>query len=545
MPATTMKLHEALAKSLADHGVTTLFGLIGDANLYMVDSYVRDHGGQYVSTSHEVGATLMALGYAIASEKVGVATVTHGAALCNVVTALVEGVRGQTPLVLLCGDTPIEDRENLQDVPQRDIVLATGAGFEQMRSPKTALLDMATAFQRAWNERRPVVLNMPVQFQWADVDYAPVVRRRIETRGLVADNVDMENAVGILAAARRPLILAGRGARGPAARAELVKLAERIGAPLATTLKAKDLFRDEAFNLGIFGTLSRPAAVDVINQADCIVAFGASLGKYTSSHGVFLKGKRLIQCNDTLSEIGKSVAPDAGLVGDPSAVAARLLHWLDEADIPASGFRSDEIRQALAATPAEDSGVDLSTATTVDLHKTITRLNDALPPARNLVTDGGRFVGEPWKHIQVQDPHHFVCPLHIGSIGLGLSSAIGAACAHPDRPTLLVTGDGGFMLGGLAELNTAVRHKLDLIIVMCNDSSYGAEHIQFRRKNMDPGLSLFDWPDFAPVARALGAEGVTVRSEADLADAITAMHARRGPILIDLKLDPDHMPAFP
>jgi thiamine pyrophosphate-dependent acetolactate synthase large subunit-like protein len=126
-----------------------------------------------------------------------------------------------------------------------------------------------------------------------------------------------------------------------------------------------------------------------------------------------------------------------------------------------------------------------------------------------------------------------------------MAYAIGAAVAAPGRPVLLVTGDGGFMLGGLAEFNTAVRHKLDLVVAVCNDSSYGAEHIQFRRKNMDPGLSVFEWPDFASVADALGGQGVTVRTAADLDAAARAIAARGRPLLIDLKLDPDHVAPIP
>jgi acetolactate synthase-1/2/3 large subunit len=109
----------------------------------------------------------------------------------------------------------------------------------------------------------------------------------------------------------------------------------------------------------------------------------------------------------------------------------------------------------------------------------------------------------------------------------------------------VVCGDGGFMLGGLVEFNTAVRHGLDMIVIVCNDSGYGAEHIQFRNKNMDPSLALFAWPEFADVARALGGDGVTVRNAADLPNAEAAIRNRTRPLLIELKCDPDHMPPSP
>ena len=174
-----MKVHAAIAKALIDNGIDTLFGLVGDANLFLVDSFVREYGGKFVSAAHEAGATLMALGYSAVAGKIGVVTVTRGPALVNTLTPMVEGVKGSLPIVLLCGDTAIEDRDNLQKVPQRELIVATGAGFEQLRSPNTLSEDIATALRRAEVERRPIALNMPSDFQWADVEYRPLAHRTL------------------------------------------------------------------------------------------------------------------------------------------------------------------------------------------------------------------------------------------------------------------------------------------------------------------------------------------------------------------------------
>ena len=123
--------------------------------------------------SNEAGGVLAANGYARTSGRLGVATVTHGPALTNTVTALVESVRDHTPLLLLAGDTAVVDRENLQNISQRDVVMPTGAGFEQVRAPETVAEDLARAIRRAVLERRPVVLNVPVEFQWQQVEYSP------------------------------------------------------------------------------------------------------------------------------------------------------------------------------------------------------------------------------------------------------------------------------------------------------------------------------------------------------------------------------------
>lgn len=539
--AVALKVHSAIAKALVDNGVTHMFGLIGDGNLYMADSFAREYGGTYVSAANEAGATIMALGYAMVSGKVGVATVTHGPAVTNTLTGLVEGVKGQVPMILLCGDTAVEDRDSLQNAPQRELIVATGAGFEQVRSPRTLSRDVATAMRRAVAERRPIALNVPIDFQWLDTEYTPEIARFPETRSAAASGEAFDNAIGIIAAARRPIVLAGRGALHPEARASILKLAERIGAPVATTLKAKDLFRGEPHNLGVFGTLSTPVAVDAITASDCVIAFGASLNRATTSRGTFLAGKRMVQVNAEAGELGKHEPPDAGLVGDPGLMAEAIVHWLDEAEIASSEWRDDALAERLAAYDASTDFNDMGTGTTVDVRTALARFNKAVPADRVVVTDGGRFMWIPYRLVDVADAKTFLFTLHFGAIGLGMPYAIGASYAAPGRPVLLVTGDGGFMLGGLVEFNTAVRHKVDLIVVLCNDGGYGAEHIQFRRKNMDPSMALFDWPEFAGVAEALGGRGVTVRSAGDLDAAVDAIAKRDRPLLIELKVDPDHM----
>ena len=533
-----MKFHAALARALVDNGVTTMFGLIGDANLYMVDSFVRDFQGTFVSAASEAGAAVMALGYSVASGTVGVATVTHGPALTNTLTGLAEGAKGQIPMILVCGDTAAENREGAQNIAQRELIVATGAGFEQVRSPQTLSADVAMAKRRAILERRPIALNVPVDFTWTEVAYEENILKMPESRGLVSAGDDLDNGIGIIASAKRPLIVVGQDAVEPAARAAILRLAERIGAPIGTTLKAKDAFRGEAANIGIIGTLSVPSTVETVLAADCIISFGASLNRFTTSDGAFVKSKRVVQSNAEAIDIGRYVRPDAGLVGDAALVADLIVHWLDEAEIECSNFL-DELPDRAEAAPGEPVGEEGQRSKGhVDLRSAMARLNTAFPGDRVLVTDCGRFITAPWQLIEVAAERSFLYTLHFGAIGLGMPYAIGASFAQPGRPILLVTGDGGWMLGGLSEFNTAVRHGVDLTVVVCNDGSYGAEYIQFTRKDMDPALSLFEWPDFAPVAIALGGQGITIRTNSELPSLDEAVSTRTRPLLIDLKIDP-------
>ena len=149
---------------------------------------------------------------------------------------------------------------------------------------------------------------------------------------------------------------------------------------------------------------------------------------------------------------------------------------------------------------------------------------------------------EVWCRVSAPNAESFIATTNFGSIGLGLQVAIGAGFAVEDRTVVLFTGDGGFMMGGINEFNTAVRMKQDLIVIVANDSAYGAEHIQFLDRKMDPGLSIFDWPSFAEIGTALGGQGILVVSADDLETAITAIETRSKPLLIELRLDPESVP---
>lgn len=539
--ANALRVHQAVAQALYDNGVDRMFGLMGDANMFMADYYVRTCGGRFVAAANEIGGMCMALGYALISGKPGVCSVTYGPAMTNTMTALVEGVRGTIPSLLITGTTPVAAREALQSAPNRDFALAAGAGYERLRSPALVAADVARALRRAQVERRPIVFDIPAEMEWAAaVDFRPEIVRIPETVGTPDMNEDLENAIGIIAAARRPLVLAGRGAASPEAKDAILRFARRIEAPVATTLKGKDLFRGEDFNLGIFGTLSDPVTSEIIAESDCVIAFGASLNNYTMALGAFRKDKRFVQVNAEPAEVGKNITPDAGLVGHPAQVADLLIHWLNEAEIPGSGHCSDEFRARLPQEAQPERCFEIGNGM-VDYHEVVRRLQRDLPERRVIALDSGRFSLEIWKHVHVDHPRHFIPASNFASIGLGLPHAIGAA-EGTDRPTFAICGDGGFMNGGLAEFNSAIRAGSDLVVIIINDGCYGAEQYKFVGRNLDDGSVFFNWPDFAPVAIALGGDGVTVRGEADWQAAMAAIAARTKPLLIDIKCDARRIP---
>jgi thiamine pyrophosphate-dependent acetolactate synthase large subunit-like protein len=160
-----------------------------------------------------------------------------------------------------------------------------------------------------------------------------------------------------------------------------------------------------------------------------------------------------------------------------------------------------------------------------------------LPEARTLVVDGGHFMAAPLQYLTVDDPRRFVFPVTFGSVGLGLGAAIGAALAHRDGTTIVAIGDGGWMMS-LAEFSTAVRERLDLIVIAFNDSAYGQEWQNLSARGLDPELSLHNWPDLAETARGLGGEAVTLSAREDFANLPEIIAARTRPMVLNVRTHP-------
>jgi acetolactate synthase I/II/III large subunit len=533
-----MYVYEALAQALYDNDIQEMFGVVGDANLFIIDSFVNAAGGRYVATSTEAGAVMAAFGHAQVSGKLGVATVTHGPGLTNTVTALVEVQRGGVPLLVLAGDTPVSKRDHIQDIDQRAIVAASGAHFLQVHSAASAVADLAEAVRIAWTQSVPVVVNVPIDIEWESVDYRPIVGTPVSRSAVSADPEAVEEAVGVIASSDRPIVLAGRGARSTDARAAVLQFAERLGAPVATTLRGKDLFSGIPGNIGIFGTLSDNAALDVIGQADCVIAFGAGLNEWTTAEGALLDGKRVVHIDVDRTRLNRFSRVTVAVPADAASAARDFVRLLDEAEIPASTF-IDRATQLIVARTADTT--DRGTDDTVDIHTALRLVDRVVPRDRVLVTDNGRFIKHAFVALHVEHPSRYAHAVNFGSIGLGMATALGASYAAPERPVLLACGDGGFAQGGLSELVTAVMQRRNITVLLLNDGAYGAEYVHLANRGMDPACTTFDWPDFGPIASAIGAQAATVRNTKELEDALEKLDFAAGPILLDVRIDPQRV----
>src|SRR6202008_4511641 len=211
----------------------------------------------------------------------------------------------------------------------------------------------------------PVVVNVPIDIEWESVDYRPIVDTAVSASAVSADQEAVEEAVGVIASCDRPLVLAGRGARSADATAAVLQLAERLGAPVATTLRGKDLFSGVRGNIGIFGTLSDDAAIDVIGQADCVIAFGAGLNEWTTAEGALLADKRVVHVDVDRARLNRFARVTVAVVADAASAARDFVRLLDEAEVATSTF-IDRATEKIASrnTDTTDRGTD----DTVDIH---------------------------------------------------------------------------------------------------------------------------------------------------------------------------------
>lgn len=533
-----MRVAEAVGQAVADLGAGHAFGVVGSGNFAVTNALLAG-GVPFVAARHEGGAATMADAYARTSGRCGVLTLHQGCGLTNAITGITEAAKSRTPLLVLAADVAGSAVNSNFRIDQDALVRSVGAVPERIHSPASALTDVQRAYRTAVQRRRTVVLNLPLDVQAAELpgsyrlDPVPASPRAAPAPTAVGE------LAGLLEKADRPVFLAGRGALayGP----ELAALAARTGALLATSAVAAGTFVGEAYDLGICGGFATPLAAELIAGADLLVAWGCSLTMWTTRHGRLVGADTVVvQVDDDLSALGAREPIHLGVLGDVGLTIEAVARSF-EGQAPRAGYRTEGIAQRLqlegrwVRLPYED----LSTTSTIDPRTLTVRLDELLPTTRQLAVDSGNFMGYPAAYLSVPAPGAFCFTQSFQSIGLGLATVIGAALAAPERLPVLGTGDGGFLMA-IAELETAVRYGIGLVIVVYDDAAYGAEVHHFGPDGADLSTVVFPDADLASIARGYGADAITVRTSADLSGLSSWLAGPQDrPLIIDAKISSD------
>jgi acetolactate synthase-1/2/3 large subunit len=534
--------YEVVARTLESIGSDCLFGVMGSGNVPIIGELTARGRMRYVAMRHESGAVNAAAGYSWVSGHVGVCAVTHGPGLANAFNALTAAARDRAPIVLLVGGVSRSDPGNLQRIDQRAIAEAAGAVFVDVETADALASVLIGAVRGARMHLRPHVVQFCVDLlhgEFADDSGATstgvggiAVARVYPTAGDIALTLDL------IEQSCRPVLVAGQGAVYSGALTEIVELADATGALLATSMLAKGSFTGHPHDLGIAGGFASARTQEILRAADCVVAFGASLNKHTTKSFSLFANAAVVQVDCDPAAVGTLQSLRYALVGDAKTTAAALLDgWRERGLGVRDGYRSvtasaDAATDARQAAPRADaSGLDPSFV--------LQHLQQVLPANRIVVCDGGRFSAYVPTGIEVSEPRSYVFSAGFASISLGLGNAVGAAlAAGPGRRTVLLTGDGGFMMA-LPELDAAVRAGVDVLIVVFNDQQYGAEIENLRRLGLPTTGATFETPDLSAVATVLGGRGALVRTRAEFEAVTSDLVGADGVFLVDVRVDPD------
>jgi acetolactate synthase I/II/III large subunit len=534
-----MKVSDALASAFVKEGVTTVFGLMGNGNMYWWYALDQHSDVAIHETRHEGTALTMAEGWSRATGQPGICTVTQGPGLSQLATALIVAARAKVPMVVFAGDTALNDPDGVQQLDQARFAAATEAGFVPIWKASEAEEAVRTAFYRARVESRPIVLNAPIDVQAEDYagdldEYQPS-SMLLPGRQRVQPDADLlQEAASVIAQSKKPVIVAGQGAAAAGAGEAITRLADRIGALLATTLPMKGWLGESEYHVGVSGLYATRTAIELFANADVVIGVGASLNHYTTEHGYIFPNARYIQVDLKPSIVmGNGKRADYYLQGDAKLTVEMLDRQLAEQGVSSTGFRTAETRAMLAEYDPDPREFELDPGT-VDPRQVATILDDVLPSEVGVIHGTGHCSGIT--AIFMRKPRRLTWTVNsFGCIGQAVPTAIGAAVALNGAPLAVVDGDASTLMH-MSELKTAARLGVRLLIAVFNDEALGAEYQKFVSKKMDARSSVVPTPDLGAVARAYGCRGLQARTLDEVRAGVDEFMAGDGPMLLDIRV---------
>ncbi len=525
---------QILCRALLAEGVDTIFGYPGGAIMPFYHALPEFPGLRHVLVRHEQAAAHAADGYARASGRAGVCVATSGPGATNLVTGLATAHMDSTPVVAITGQVAraMMGRDAFQET---DII-----GITQPITKHSRLIEDVDEIEEAVHEAfsvaqegrpGPVLLDIPkdVQNQKGRWTARRTDGRTDRTHRPTDRPSDLEEAARLIAAAERPLIMAGHGVVLSGAYAELRMLAEQTGIPVITTLLGISAFPEaHPLHLGMPGMHGEVHVNRAIQQSDLIVGLGLRFDdRVTGNLAGFARGARLIHIDLDASEIGKNVPAAVAIVGDVRGVLGSLLPLVASRHCNAwrqeiAGFvrlRDEGFRAGLAPQGILDS------------------IADATDGECTIVSDVGQHQMWVAKLFRYQHPNSHITSGGLGTMGFAVPAAMGVALARPGLPVWAISGDGGFQMN-MQEIATMVQEGIPVKMAVFNNGYLGMvrqwqQFFHGRRYSATPIWS----PDYVKLAEAYGIPGYRVESLDSLASSVTAAAAEPGPVLVEFMIE--------
>ena len=538
---TRMTPSEAFVETMVAHGVTEIFGIMGSAFMDAMDIF-EPAGIRFIPVVHEQGAAHMADGFSRVSGRQGVVTGQNGPGISNCVTAIAAAYWAHSPVVIVTPEagTLGMGLGGFQEANQLPMFEEFTKYQAHVNNPQRMAELTGRCFDRALSELGPTQLNIPRDFFYGDIDVDIPAPMHID-RGPGGDKT-LDEAADILASATFPVIVSGGGVVNAGGVDACRALAERLGAPVVNSYLHNDSFpASHPLWCGPLGYQGSKAGMKLISRADVVLALGTRLGPFGTlpQHGMdYWPGDaKIIQVDADHRMLGLVKKITVGICGDAKAAAEALSRRLAERTLTGDSSkdaRADEIAKEKAAWEAElDEWIhekdDYSLKAIAEagegfLHprQVLRELEKAMPAHAMVSTDIGNINSVANSYLRFEEPRSFLAAMSFGNCGYAFPTVIGAKVAAPDRPAISYAGDGAWGMS-MVETMTCVRENIPVTAVVFNNGQWGAEkknQVDFYDRRFVAGE--LDNQSFAGIARAMGAEGVTVDKLGDVGAALSS-----------------------
>ncbi|HEX9684742.1 MAG TPA: thiamine pyrophosphate-binding protein [Burkholderiales bacterium] len=537
----TMTGARALVDALQREGIDHVFGIPGTQNLAVIDALRDTPQIRFILTRHEQGAAFMAYGFARASGRPAVVTVTEGPGVTNLATAIGGAYRGFVPVISVCGvqESAMRERDASQDMDQVPFMRPLTKWAYSIPNVGKVQESVRKAFRVALTEPQgPAHIEASSEIlleHTAPEPIAPAAYRN--TVPPACDSAQLDKAMDLVARAARPVFVVGRGVLNEAASGAMAKLAERTGIPVAALQYAPDAFPStHPLALGPLGRNGAISANRVVPQADLIIAIGAHIDYFSTMHryGIFNQSAKLIHHSAAPGQIGIVFPVALGVTGS----AASFISGLTERAGKSSPRKPwADFAKARTEWDAELQAALRPEAMPIQSQFVAHVIRKVLPREGLLVVDAGNGGKHVRSYFRSYEPGTFMGIDDWGSVGGALPMALGAKLARPDRPVLCAAGDMGVMCN-IGELETAVRENIAVVCVVFNDQGLGNERA-FQNEHYGGRFYAVDYknPDFGALAKVFGGHGEHVTKPGELEGALQRAFASGKPAIVDVMID--------
>ncbi|WP_077191534.1 thiamine pyrophosphate-dependent enzyme [Streptomyces lydicus] len=545
---------QVIVDSLEQLGVQQVFGVVGDALNPLTDAIRRADGTEWVGCRHEEAAAFAAGAQSQLTGTLGVCMGTVGPGSVHLLNGLYDAAKSHTPVLAIAGQVPLADMgsDTFQEV-DNDLLFRDVAVFRAtITSPDQLPGLLEHAVRTALARKGVAVLTVPGDLGDREVPDDREPRFSLPRTGSRPDDPELADAAGLLDAADRVTLLVGKGARH--ARGDVLRLAERLAAPMVLTLKAKEGFEeDNPFEVGQTGLIGNPAAAKALDDADTLLLLGTDF-PYREWYPT---GKKVVQVDSEAAHIGRRVPVDAPLVGEVGPTVRGLLGLLtkekDPGHLERARERFDRWRssQLKLASPRHDESLLGKVRAGLDNRHHLIRPEALAAAVDEAAADDAVFTSDTgmatvWlsRFVRMRGTRRLLGSYNLGSMANALPQALGAQFLDRDRQMVAFCGDGGLsmLLGDVLTLRT---YQLPVKLVLFDNRRLGMVKLEQEQAGLPEFGTELDNPDFAAVASALGITGIRVTDPARLNEAVREAFATEGPVLLDVLTNPDEISVPP